>query len=142
MKLNPLLLAVPLSLGLMACGSPPEIEAANREEAFKICLDEVDEAMNKIRAERSKAVANPSLADFETNPNFHSDFRWSFLLDDEFNNVEIIQGYCSPSKNTKFSGYWYVTGYIEFLKRPTSKSITVQSELDRVVASYGTAWKE
>ena len=134
------LLALPLGLGMTACSKPVEITASSREEAMDKCMADAKAAMKQANQERARAKADPKSADFDTNPNYYDDYRYTFLLDSEWETIEITQVYCAPRPNKKHKGYWYNTGYLEYLKRPTDKAFGVETEVDRVIVSYGYNW--
>ena len=136
------LLAIPLVLGMTACSKPPEITASSRKEAMDRCMADSKAAMEEAYEERARAKADPKSASRDTNPDFYSDYEYSFLLDDEWETIEITQIYCRPRSFKNHKGYWRSTGYLEYLKRPTDKAFTVETEVEQVVVSYGYTWKE
>lgn len=143
------LLALPLALLVSVpavqawpWSKPPEITASSREDAMDKCMADANLALNKAKRERARAKADPKSADFDANPNVYSEYTYNFLLDDEWETVEITQIYCKPSKNTKHKEYWHNRGYLEYIKRPTDKSFSVETEVDKVIVSYGYTWKE
>ena len=148
MKLRPLL-AVSLGLLLSASISPaqswpwskPEITASSRKDAMDKCMAEARAAADEAQADRAKAEANPELADRD-NPNFYKDFRYPFLLDDEWETIEITQIFCRPQPYKNKKGYWYNRGYLEYIKRPTEKAFTVETTVEQVIVSYGYTWKQ
>lgn len=139
MKLRALL-ALPVALAVVACSTPPEIEAENRAEAMRICAAENDKEFRKVEQERQLIKDKPYLFDMDRE-DFYDNFKWSFLHSDEYEDVSILQTYCQPGKNSKHAGYWYVTGYIEYLKQPTELH-NGDSEVKKVISSYPTTWKE
>lgn len=135
------LLAIPIAVSLVACSPPPEPEASSREEAMKICHTELDAKMEEIEKERQLVKENPKILEYN-NP-LDSDIEWSFLHSNEYETVLFIQAYCKPSRNKKFKGFWYVTGYLEYLTIPTDKSfVKDETEVNKVALSYATNWKE
>ena len=140
MKLRPLL-ALPLVLAMAACSKPPEITASSREEAMDKCMADAKAAVKQAKEERARAKADPKSADWDTNPNYYSDYRYTFLLDDEWETIEILKIYCRPTQ-LKHKGYWSNLGYIEYLVMPTEESFEVSSEVKQVIVSYGYTWKE
>ena len=141
MKLRPLL-ALPLVVAMAACSKPPEITASSRLDATNKCMAEVRAAAKQAKAEQAKAAANPRLADRKTNPNYYTDFRYPYLLDSEWETVEILSVYCEPRQLKQHRGYWSNLGYIEYLVRPTGTSYVDKSEVREVIVSYGYNWKE
>ena len=139
MNLRPLL-ALPLVLGIAACSKPPEITASSREEAMDKCMDEAKAALEQAYEERDRAKADPESADWDTNKNIYNEYRWTFLLDDDYETIQITKVYCRPRPNKKHKGYWYNLGYLEYIKHPTEKSIE-ETEVDKVIVSYGYTWK-
>ena len=140
MNLRPLL-ALPLVLLMAACTKPPEITASSREEAMDKCMADARAAVKQVHEERARAEADPKSADFDTNPDFYSDYRYGFLLDDEWETIEILKIYCRPTQ-LKHEGYWSNLGYIEYLVMPTDESFEVNSKVEQVIVSYGYTWKE
>jgi len=133
------LLALPLVLGMTACSKPPEITASSYEEAMDKCMEESKAELKLANEERARAKADPKSADFDTNPNYVSDYDYPFLLDSEWETIEITQVYCSPHPYKNHKGYWHNFGYLEYLRRPTDKAFG-RTEVDRVVVSYGYNW--
>ena len=139
MKLQSLL-AIPFVIGMAACSSPPEIEASSRADAMRICAAENETVLRKIEQERQLIKDKPYLFDRDRE-DYYDTFEWDFLHSDEFDTVSILQTYCQPRPNSKHNGYWYVTGYIEYLREPTDK-YPGSSEVDKVITSYPTSWTE
>ena len=117
MKLQSLL-ALPFIIGLAACSEPPEIEASSRAEAMSICAAENDAVMRKVKQERQLIKDKPYLFDRDRD-DFHDNFTWSSLHSDKWDDVTILKTYCQPNKGSKNDGYWYVTGFTEYLTEPT-----------------------
>ena len=106
------------------------------------CLADGKAALKQVDEERARAKADPMSADFSTNPHVYGDYQYGFLLDDEWQTIEITKIYCEPVPNKRHKGYWFNTGYLEYIKHPTAKAFKVKTEVDRVIVSYGYSWKE
>ncbi len=137
MKLS-FLLTIPILLSVAACSEPIELTAANREEGTNKCLAEVGEAVEQVNAERKLAEEKPYLFDRERE-DFYDNFRWGFLISDEYTKVTILDGYCKQ-RELKRKGYFGNVGYIEYLEQPLDGM--GESEVKQVIASYGFKWSE
>lgn len=135
------LLAIPIALALTACYPHPEPEASNREEAMKMCIAEVDEKMEEILEEVKLVKKYPERLNFE-DKDYKKDVNYSWLHSDKYDDVKLIRSYCKPAKNQKHKGYWYVTGYLEYLTIPKEGSLRMETELHKSALSTGTSWKE
>ena len=134
------LLAVPLVLGMTACSKPVEITASSRKDAMDKCMAESTAAARQANQERARAKADPKSADSDTNPNFYDDYEYTFLLDSEWETVEITQVYCKPQQIN--GSTWSNVGYLEYIVTPTEKSFDVSTKVERVMVSYGYNWNE
>ena len=135
------LLAIPIAISLTACYPPPEVDASNREEASKICFAELDEAMKEILEEVKLVKKHPERL-ILGEKDYGKDINYNFLHTDKYDEVRLVRTFCLPAKNQKYKGYWYITGFLEFLVIPKEDSIRMETELKKVVLSYGTSWKE
>ena len=139
MKLRPLL-AIPLVLLMAACSKPLEITASSRKDAMDKCMADARAAARQANQERARAQADPKSADFDTNPNLYDDYTYTFLLDSEWETIEITQVYCQPKQIN--GSTWSNLGYLEYIVTPTAKSFDVSTKVERVIVSYGYNWKE
>ncbi|QNJ23043.1 hypothetical protein SynMITS9220_01750 [Synechococcus sp. MIT S9220] len=115
---------------------------------MKLCDDKLGEALDQIRDERklwnSDRARYQKLEkeDFDKYlDEYYDTFKWTFLLDEEYEKINIIRGYCDPSPNKKFKDMWSVAAYVEYLSRPLDGS--EESEVDRVYISGSSySWDE
>ena len=136
MMLRPLLL-LPLLLPLAACAPVPEVTASPREEAFELCLAEVETKVKEVTAQRQLAKEQPELFDRDRD-DFYDNFSWTFLISDEFEKVTILRSFCRQRPSTNKS-YGSNIGYIEYLVQPLDGF--GDAEVKQVYASYGYTWK-
>ena len=136
------LLLCAVGIAATGCHPRPEITASSREEAMEKCLDDIDRELTVIKKERARAKADPESASFKTNENYYSDYQYTFLLDDEYDTIEITQAFCKPSRNRYHKDLWHNTGYVEYLERPTEKAFNGRTKVEVVIVSYGYTWKE
>ena len=132
------LFTIPILLSGAAFAQPIELTAANIHEAFTKCYAEVDEVMEHVNAERKLAEEKPYLFDIK-NEDYFENFRWAFLISDEYNKVTILDGYCKEIELER-EGYYESVGYIKYLEEPLRG--VGESEVKEVVASYGFKWSE
>ena len=137
MKLTPLF-TIPILLSGAAFAEPIELTAAHIHEAFAKCYTEVDEVMKRINAERKLAEEKPYLFDIK-HEDYYENFRWAFLISDEYTKVAILDGYCKEM-DLEREGYYESVGYIKYLEEPLRG--VGESEVKEVVASYGFKWSE
>ena len=130
-----LLITLPLIAGLSACSSPPEITAANAEEAIDNCYEKVDAALERAKYERNLVKTKPHLYD-PLNIDWNT-FTRPYLISDKWRKVTILRGYC-VAKETKRSGIWTSIGYIEYVVQPRDLR---ESKVERVVI-VGSTWDE
>ena len=91
------LLLCAVGIAATGCHPRPEITASSREEAMEKCLDDIDRELTVIKKERARAKADPESASFKTNENYYSDYQYTFLLDDEYDTIEITQAFASQA---------------------------------------------
>ena len=133
-----LLLLLPLAVFISACPGPPEITAANRDEAFDACLKEVEEEHEKVMRERELARTKPHLFD-SSHEDYFNNFDYFYLISDKFSKVTILRSYCKPIK-LNWPGMWTNNGYLEYLTEPLDGF--GESKVKRVMTSFGRVWKE
>ena len=67
-----------------------------------------------------------------------SNFKFPYLISDKYKKVTLLKPYCKQIK-LQWAGMWTTIGYIEYLVEPYEYG---DSEVKRVVVSYGRRWKE
>lgn len=138
MNLRPLL-ALPVLLTMAACSTPPEVTASSRDEAFRLCMADVEEAVERVKADRQLAKDKPHLFD-DNRDDYYDNFRYTYLISDEWETVTILNAFCKP-RPLKNKNYYSNLGYIEYLVQPTGKGLRVESEVQQVIVSYGYTWE-
>ena len=137
MKLTPLF-TISILLSGAAFAEPIKLIASNIHEAFNKCYAEVGEVIERVNAERKLAEENPYLFDIK-HEDYYENFRWAFLISDEYTKVTILDGYCKEMELER-EGYYESVGYIKYLEEPLRG--VGESEVKEVVASYGFKWSE
>ena len=138
MKMKKLLALIPLVAVVSACSPPPEITAANREEAFEACLKEIDEEHEKVMKQRDLARTKPHLFD-SNHEDYYNNFDYFYLISDKYEKVTILRSYCKPMK-LDWPGMWANNGYLEYLTEPLTGF--GESKVEKVMTSFGRVWKE
>ena len=137
MKLTPLF-TISILLSGAAFAEPIKLAASNIHEAFNKCYAEVGEVIERVNAERKLAEEKPYLFDIK-HEDYYENFRWAFLISDEYTKVTILDGYCKEMELER-EGYYESVGYIKYLEEPLRG--VGESEVKEVVASYGFKWSE
>jgi hypothetical protein len=115
------ILSAILLILLSSCQRPPKVDVQGRDQAIKLCLERLE---RKIKEDLARD-------------------KFSLLRSNEYDNVEILDSYCKPTRNDKFKNYWYAAGWVEYLKRPTEKYRDVSSnELKKVMFVLPISWRE
>jgi len=134
-----LLALIPLVAFISACSKPPEITAANAEEALGICIKEVKKEVDVIMRERELARSKPHLFDFERS-DYHENFSYPYMISDEDQRITILRYYCKTIRYENWPTLMTDVGYIEYLIEPLVG--TGESRVDRVLISFGRVWEE
>lgn len=105
---------------------------------MRICEAENQEALKEIAKEKELIKNKPYLFN-DDRDDYYDNFYWSSLHSSKFEDVTILKTYCQPRPKQNHDGYWFVTGYIEYLIVPTDGG---ESEVKKLITSSPTAWKE
>ena len=137
MKLTPLFI-IPILLSGAAFAEPIERTAANIHEASDKCYAEVNAVMERVKAERKLAEEKPYLFNIQ-HEDYYENFRWTFLISNEFKKVTILDWYCKEME-LEGEGHYEFVGYIKYLEEPLRG--VGESEVNEVLASPGFKWSE